>query len=571
MTSSKVPPPADPPHPPKLVALVYDPRGDQHHRRVRFIPLGGTTRKPLLIRNRTFAEGDRAVVRLLADAGFPAPAGTADQRLLVKGIEVQSTSRRLLLADQVGWVLTPAGPVFVLPDEVIGKARSAVHVELRDGYPKAKFARTGSLDGWLAEVAALATGNHVLVFVLALAFAPPLLRLLGEERGGFLLVAGTRGGKSTALEAHASVWGLAFAETWRTTVNAVERTAADHNDLPLPLDEPALLGNNPRDRANKLYEAVHALAGGRGKERLTDAGRPWEWLDLFLSASEKTFRQLIEEGGREVVGGELERLVDVRLCKKRGKGIYQDLCGYPTVREFCVALKKAIARCHGTAGRAYLRRLVREVEDDKDGLVAWLRKRIEAYSRRARLAGRGPEAESVTARFALVYAAGCLAAEYEVLPWSRKEILAAVRHCHRRACADADASAGTATTPMSKPRVSQEQLVRAVAGSIVRLHPGLVDPRRKPSVAEVKAAPGFVHRGKNGTELLFRPAVFREVVCAGLDERAVIAALKAEGLLVTHAGGKSSVVRELPEPLGRTRVMAVKADIERFGSGATAC
>ena len=41
---------------------------------------------------------------------------------------------------------------------------------------------------------------------------------------------------------------------------------------------------------------------------------------------------------------------------------------------------------------------------------------------------------------------------------------------------------------------------------------------------------------------------------------------RLEGLLVTHAGGKSSVVRELPEPLGRTRVMAVKADIERFAA-----
>ena len=80
------------------------------------------------------------------------------------------------------------------------------------------------------------------------------------------------------------------------------------------------------------------------------------------------------------------------------------------------------------------------------------------------------------------------------------------------------------------------------------------------------AAPGFVHKGKNGAELLFLSDMFRELVCAGLDERAAIAALKAAGLLVVQKGGKSSVVRDLPQPLGRMRVIAVKAEIERFAS-----
>jgi hypothetical protein len=41
--------------------------------------------------NQTFAEGDRAVIRLLANADYPVPAGTADQRRLVQGIEGQQT------------------------------------------------------------------------------------------------------------------------------------------------------------------------------------------------------------------------------------------------------------------------------------------------------------------------------------------------------------------------------------------------------------------------------------------------------------------------------------------------
>jgi putative DNA primase/helicase len=292
---------------------------------------------------------------------------------------------------------------------VLGRERSSVHVALQ-GYPAHKFDRAGSLDDRRGEVAALAAGNHALVFALALAFAPPLLRLLGDEPGGFQLVAPTRTGESTAAELAASVWGSRFAEKWRTTVNSVERTAADHNDLLLVLDEVGLLAKDPRSRADELYEACHQLGGGRGKQRLNVADPPREWLVLFLSTSELTFRRILAAGGRAVVGGELMRLIDVVLPVDPPTGIFQDLHGHATVDQYCAALDHAVARCHGTAGRAYLRRLVREVEDDRDALVSWLRERIDWYLRRTSSAVGGRGAEAVASRFALVYAAGRLAA-----------------------------------------------------------------------------------------------------------------------------------------------------------------
>ena len=266
MNPPKVPSPSGRPPVPRLVALVHDPRTDRHHRLLRFATPGGK-RRTLLVTNQTFAQGDRAVARALADADYPVPSGTADQRRLVQAIEAQRTGRRRAYADQVGW----RGDLFVLPDQVLGRGRSGVHVALRDGYPASKFACAGSLDDWRGEVAAPAAGNHALVFALAPAFAPPLLRLLGDEAGGFQLVAPTRTGKSTAAGVAASVWGSGFAEGWRTTVNSVERTAADHDDLLLVLDEVGLLGRDPRSRADELHEACHQLCAGRGKQRLTVA------------------------------------------------------------------------------------------------------------------------------------------------------------------------------------------------------------------------------------------------------------------------------------------------------------
>src|SRR3954454_24898960 len=104
MTSQKVPFLPNSPQAPQLDALVHDPRADQYHPLVRFTPRGprrGTTTKPLMLRNQTFAEGDRAVIRLLANADYPVSASAAEQRRLVKAIEDQSTDRHRLLADQV--------------------------------------------------------------------------------------------------------------------------------------------------------------------------------------------------------------------------------------------------------------------------------------------------------------------------------------------------------------------------------------------------------------------------------------------------------------------------------------
>jgi hypothetical protein len=427
------------------------------------------------------------------------------------------------------------------------------------------------LDDWRGEVAAPAAGNHALVFALAPAFAPPLLRLLGDEAGGFQLVAPTRTGKSTAAGVAASVWGSGFAEGWRTTVNSVERTAADHDDLLLVLDEVGLLGRDPRSRADELHEACHQLCAGRGKQRLTVAEPPREWLVLFLSTSELPFRRILAAGGRAAVGGELMRLVDVELPADPSAGIFRDLHGHPTVDRYCAALDHAVARCHDTAGRAYLRRLVRGVQGGRDALVAWLRERVDRYLRRTGAAVGGREAEAVASRFALVYAAGCLAARYKVLPWSRAEILAAVRHCHGHARVGAEAAAPAPAPGPRPPRARRETEAAASGGAAGGGVRGPA-PRRLPRPAPL---PRWLAAAGAGRARLHprgagrragapaAPARFREAVCGGHDQRAVVEALRRHDLIRLHRGGKTTIPRDLPPPLGRTRVVCLKGGILR--------
>ena len=92
------------------------------------------------------------------------------------------------------------------------------------------FRRHGTLDEWRAGVAALAQGNSRMVFALCCALAGPAVQPAGIESGGFHFRGDSSVGKTTALKLAASVWGRpSFMQRWRTTDNALEAIAVQHN------------------------------------------------------------------------------------------------------------------------------------------------------------------------------------------------------------------------------------------------------------------------------------------------------------------------------------------------------
>ena len=81
---------------------------------------------------------------------------------------------------------------------------------------------------------------------------------------------------------------------------------------------------------------------------------------------------------------------------------------------------------------------------------------------------------------------------------------------------------------------------------------------------EFAATPGLVYpRGQHGVEFCVPAGVFRDRVCGGLSARLVAQHLREAGLMHQQAGGKTTVTRDFPEPLGRARVVSVKEEILR--------
>ncbi|HEX8232453.1 MAG TPA: hypothetical protein VF559_03780, partial [Caulobacteraceae bacterium] len=62
-------------------------------------------------------------------------------------------------------------------------------------------------------------------------------------------------------------------------------------------------------------------------------------------------------------------------------------------------------------------------------------------------------------------------------------------------------------------------------------------------------------------EFLFTSGQFRGPVCAGLPADQVYSDLKAAGFVYWQKGEKWSVTRDLPEPLGRARMISVQENI----------
>ncbi|HEY8381584.1 MAG TPA: DUF927 domain-containing protein [Microvirga sp.] len=331
--------------------------------------------------------------------------------------------RRLRLVKRSGW----HGTVFVLPHGTLGHTEGEWIVY--DGSSDAaRYAQAGTLEEWIACVAAPAAGNSRLVFALSTAFAGPLADLLGDEGGGVHLVGGSSLGKSTALFVAGSVWGGGgrggFTQTWRATGNALEAIARAHSGTLLALDE---LGELDAKEAGGM---AYLLVNGQGKGRGTRDGgakERAEWRVMLLSTGEIGLADKIAETGRRAKAGQLVRLVDVPADAGKGQGLFEDTKGHSPADFSRKVLVPAALRVYGTPGPVFVEMLA----NDPDAVARFARERIGAVQR-ALLDGTGEtsgQVHRVAHRFALIATAGELARVALGLPWAEDEAERAAAIC----------------------------------------------------------------------------------------------------------------------------------------------
>ena len=164
------------------------------------------------------------------------------------------------------------------------------------------------------------------------------------------------------------------------------------------------------------------LGNGAGKQRANVRGTSRQvqrWRLILLSNGETTLKAHATSAGLSVKAGQEIRLLEIPVFGQYGA--FDDLHGMKDGRTFSDMLQENTKKYYGTAGIAYLEKLVNDKQDLggllESALVKFISEDMQPQEKRAARA------------FALVAVAGELATDYSVTGWSKGEATTAVIQC----------------------------------------------------------------------------------------------------------------------------------------------
>jgi len=448
----------------------------------------------------------------MATAGLPIVPGK--ERRLLQYLAAFTPDTRLTAATATGW----HGKSFIMPGKTINESDNERIIYQSNEYTAADcMGEAGTLDAWKDMVRDV---SPLVKFTVAASLAAPLRLLTNTAAGGFHFYATTSHGKTTILQAAASVWGngadpaLAggsdvYIQRWNATRNGLEGMAASFNDLPLIVDE---IGEND---GREFGRVVYSIMSGTGKTRANRSGglsKRRAWRVLLLSNGELPVSDFIENAK----GGQLVRLVDIAAA---------DMF---TGREDADRMKHGCAKHYGTAGVAFL-----QSGDLLEGFDDLQADQI----------GDAPTAEAgrVRDRFRLVAHAGELAIKRGLLPWAAGDVLSACQSVYAGWMAK-----GNGMSDADRGIENVKAFLMAYGGSRFESD----DDRKREPIDRAGVIRGDLYH--------FTPKGFKEA-CSGVLVDTVKRALFGAGLLHTSEAGKMVSKARIDGVL--TRVVSVRSAI----------
>jgi putative DNA primase/helicase len=490
----------------------------------------------------------------LLDGGLFVSQTPSTRAHLKTYLAIYKTEARARCVARIGW----HGATFVMPDKSYGKS-SGEETILQTIGKVPEFKITGSMQAWQRSVAAPAVGNNLLAFAISTAFAGPLLYLLDEESGGFHIIGPSSIGKSTALDAAASVWG-SDSGTWRTTDNAAENLAVGASDGLLTLDE---IG---QAEAKCVDALCYLFANGQGKRRMKRDGTAraaTTWRIIFISTGEVGLAEKIGEINKRLKAGQTVRIIELPADAGKGYGLFENLHGAESADAFSRQLKIASKENTGHAAIDYIEKLVADPEYAQRLANAlrkqWLKDYVphNADGQVSRAAGR----------FALVAAAGELAITYNILPWPPGEAAKSAHVCfqawlNRRGGVEAnEITEGMAQVRsfLEKHGSSRfETFATKKEQSSVNGLPHVIPFNPEPQRINNQA--GYRELDERGCWIYYvTPEVWKREVCEGFDAGAIAKAMLAGGMMIKDADPRRNTKTIRVPGRGALRVYAISS------------
>jgi hypothetical protein len=176
-------------------------------------------------------------------------------------------------------------------------------------------------------------------------------------------------------------------------------------------------------------EALMRLMQGQGKKR--HGLSVDRWSVPFISTSNVSVYALLDHTRRANYQAYTDRLMDVPIPKGR-TSFFANLHGRKDAATFGKYLFDLATANFGYPSRVFLARLTSALAKDRASLAVVVAGNVAKYEAAAAgIASPRRDVLRVRGYFATVYAVGCLAIRFGILPFTEAELLAAILSCHR--------------------------------------------------------------------------------------------------------------------------------------------
>lgn len=526
----------------KVTAITCDADGSNYGRLLEWEDTYGNCRKWAMPMEMLSGSGEELRRVLLVNGlSYINISGQARAHLM-EYISLCRPERKVTCVNKTGW----HGNVYVLQDEVVGNGADSVMLQTSSVQGK-DFRVSGTSGQWREHIGKYCVGNARLAFSVSLAFASPLLRLVGVGGGGYHLKGESTDGKTTTMKVASSVCGgTDYWYTWRATGNALEGTACRRNDATLMLDE--IREVDGREAGNIAY----MLANGQGKARAKTDGSVREtnrWNLLFLSTGELSLVEHASNAGERTYAGVEVRMI--QIPSDSGKyGVFEDLHHFTSGKAIAEYLEHAVTRYHGTPFRDWLKYITNNLSDVSNTAKALLKE----YTTKLMPENAGNQVGRAITRFALVAMAGEMSTRAGITGWKEGEAFISAKKCLSAWMKERGHTAN------QEDMTALEQVSDFISRHQFSRFADWYDEYSRPaSMMGFRRVEKDTSNGESSITFYVLPTAWKEI-CKGFDARKVVRLCVEKGWLETGKDGKPQTSIRLPE-IGVKRVYIFNSEV----------
>ncbi|MBL8500902.1 MAG: DUF927 domain-containing protein [Nitrosomonas sp.] len=330
---------------------------------------------------------------------------------------------------------------YFLPDNsFIGPQEAhTVYLHPKKSIFRPNYSQSGSLEEWKEKVAASALHSTRIMMGLCTGLSGYVLKIVEViENGGTNIFGQSSIGKTTVLKVTISFSGpRSNLQSWNQTDTAIEELAHGYNDGSIALDELKTLDQDDKEAAKKLTSMIYRLCSGiernRSKNYKPDQNR---WRVSIQSTGEYSLAELAEKSGSSRMKGEEVRVIDIPADAGQGMGIFESLPEeFTDSSTYAQYLDEQSQLLYGTPQVVFLERLIADLnaENPDTSVKDQLIEGMGLFRKRCGVDPKSGIEVRFANRFALAYAAGCLAVDYGVFPFTRKDVFKGISACYKAA------------------------------------------------------------------------------------------------------------------------------------------